>query len=71
MSSKPIPNLLTDATSEEMNADFEIMLRNRERRLKENPPTAQQMAEFQQQFNEFINHRKRPFEPMVETTMKL
>lgn len=71
MSVNPIPNLLTDATPEEMNADFEIMQRNREYRLKENPPTAQQMAVFQQQFNEFINHRKRPFEPMVETTMKL
>ena len=71
MSSKPIPNLLTDATSEEMNADFEIMQRNCERRLKEHPLTAQQMAEFQQQFNEFINHRKRPFEPMTELVMKL
>jgi hypothetical protein len=71
MPAKSIPNLLTDATTEEMNADFEIMQRNRDLRLKETPPTAQQMAEFQQQFNEFINHRKRPFEPMVETTMKL
>lgn len=71
MPAKSIPSLLTDATSEEMNADFEIMQRNRERRLKEHPPTAQQMAEFQQQFNEFINHRKRPFEPMIEQVMKL
>lgn len=71
MSAKMIPNLLTDATSNEMNADFEIMQRNRERRLKEHPPTAQQMAAFQQQFNEFINHRRRPFEAMVETIMKL
>ena len=71
MPAKSIPTLLTDATTEEMNADFEIMQRNRERRLKENPPTAQQMAAFQQQFKEFINHRKRPFEPMVETAMKL
>lgn len=46
MATKPIPNLLTDATPEEMNADFEIMQRNRERRLKEHPPTAQQMARF-------------------------
>lgn len=71
MTTKPIPNLLTDATLEEMNADFEIMQRNRERRMQGHPPTAQQMALFQQQFNEFINHRRRPFEPMVETTMKL
>ena len=71
MTRRSIPNLLTDATPKEMNADFEIMQRNRERRLKEHPPTAQQMALFQQQFNEFINHRRRPFEPMVETTMKL
>ena len=70
MATKPIPNLLTDATPEEMNADFESMQRNRERRLKEHPPTAQQMAAFQQQFNEFINHRKRTFEPMVEQLMK-
>ena len=71
MTTKPIPNLLTDATAEEMNADFAIMQGNRERRLKEHPPTAQQMAAFQQQFNEFINHRKRPFEPMAELVMKL
>ncbi|ACD94220.1 hypothetical protein [Trichlorobacter lovleyi] len=71
MATKPIPNLLTDATPEEMNADFEIMQRNRECRMKEHPPTAQQMAVFQQQFNEFIHHRRRPFEPMVETMMKL
>lgn len=71
MTAKPIPNLLTDATPEEMNADFVIMLRNRERRLKEYPPSSRQMAEFQQQFNEFINHRRRPFEAMVETIMKL
>jgi hypothetical protein len=71
MATKPIPNLLTDATLEEMNADFEIMQRNRERHMKEHPPTAEQMAAFQQQFNEFISHRRRPFEPMVETTMKL
>lgn len=71
MAAKPIPNLLTDATPEEINADFEIMQCNRERRLKEYPPTAQQMAAFQQQFNEFINHRRRPFEPMLETMMKL
>ncbi len=65
------PNLLTDATPEEMNADFKIMRQNRERRLKENPPTAQQMAQFQQDFNSFINHRKRPFKPMVEKDMRL
>ncbi len=29
MPTKSIPNLLTDATPEEMNADFEIMQRNR------------------------------------------
>lgn len=67
----PVPNLLTDATTEELNADFEIMRMNSERKLRENPPTPQQMAEFQQQFNEFINHRKRPFELMVERVMKL
>ena len=71
MPAKPIPNLLTDASAEEMNADFEIMARNRERKLREHPPTALQMALFQQQFNEFINHRKRPFEPMIEQVMKL
>jgi len=48
-----------------------LLQRNRERRLKKNPPTAEQMAVFQQQFNEFINHRRRPSEPMIETTMKL
>jgi len=71
MPAKPIPNLLTDASAEEMNADFEIMARNRERKLREHPPTAREMALFQQQFNEFINHRKRPFEPMIEQVMKL
>jgi len=71
MATKPIPNLLTDATPEEINEDFEIMQRNRERRLKEHPPATQEMAAFQQQFNEFINHRKRPFEAMAELSMKL
>ena len=71
MATTPIPNLLTDATAEEMNADFAIVAANRERKLREHPLTAQQMAAFQQQFNEFISHRRRPFEAMAETTMKL
>ena len=71
MAVKTTPNLLSDSTAEELCADFEIMQRNRVRHLKADPPTAQQMAEFQQQFNEFINHRKRPFQPMQELVMKL
>lgn len=66
-----IPYLLTEATTEVMNADFEIMRINRARQLREPPPTSGQMADFQQAYNEFINHRKRPYVAFLEHDMKL
>ncbi len=71
MPNSQIPNLLTEATTEEMNADFDIMRINRARQLREHPPTSGQMADFQQVYNEFINHRKRPYVPFQEHDMKL
>lgn len=71
MPNSHIPNLLTEATTEEMNADFDIMRINRARQLREHPPTSGQMADFQQAYNEFINHRKRPYVPFQEHDMKL
>ncbi len=71
MPNSQIPNLLTEATTEEMNADFDIMRINRARQRREHPPTSGQMADFQQAYNEFINHRKRPYVPFLEHDMKL
>jgi len=71
MPNSQIPNLLTEATTEEMIADFEILRINRARRLREPPPTSGQMADFQQAYNEFINHRKRPYVPFLGHDMKL
>lgn len=71
MPTKQTPNLLTDATAEEMNADFEIMRLHREDKLRKKPPTSLEMAAFQQSFNAFINHRKRPAVPICEQRMLL
>lgn len=71
MPNRQIPNVLTEATTGEMNADFEIMRINRARQLREHPPTPSQMADFQQAYNEFINHRKRPLVAFLEHDMKL
>lgn len=71
MSDRPIPNLLNDATVAELNADFEIMRKNRGEIRRKHLPSAIQMAAFQQSFNEFIKHRKRAFEPMREVNILL
>lgn len=71
MLNRPIPNLLTEATTEEMNADFDFMRINRARLRSKNPLTSDQIVDFQQAYNEFINHRKRPFVAFQEDNMKL
>ena len=71
MPGRPVPNLLNDALADEVNSDFEIMRMARKMIRREYPPSAEQMAAFQQSCNEFINHRRRPFSPMRETNMLL
>lgn len=71
MPEKTFPNLLNDASTSELNSDFEAMRVSREKTLRNKLPSAEQMAAFQQSFNEFINHRRRPFSPMRETNMLL
>lgn len=64
--------LLAVAGSAEMRKDMDILTRrNASPFIKDGEVDADAYIEFVTQFNEFINHKPKPFRPMDDKNMKL
>lgn len=64
--------LLRLASSSSMREDMELIARQRHNPVMvDGKINMDRVLEFLTQFNEFINHEPKPFEPMIEKEMKL
>lgn len=64
-------NLLADASCAALTEDCEEMLRARHRISGVVLPSADEVLAFLDGYNAFINHARRPFEPIHDAEMKL
>jgi len=72
LSEKAEKELIELAGSEDFRRDMErLSMRNRTPFMKDGLPDADAFIEFVMQFNEFINHKPKPFKPMIDKDMKL
>jgi hypothetical protein len=71
--SMPAAEELSDlSNSESLRRDIEILRENRHNPfIKDGKPDIEAFLEFVTSFNEFINHRPKPFKPMRDREMKL
>ena len=72
LSKKAEEELIKLSKSESLKKDMEAVASNRHNPfIKDGKVDVDAYIEFVSQYNEFINHRPKPFKPMIDKIMKL